>query len=370
MEISFTAKPINLSQAKHLKRQILKPKNLDIICHNNSDEDSFACAKALQWFRQSYGKNVRIITNNAEDIFQYDTKSLIDTSKETSKLADTVLCVDFSATNRITPETLEQIKSAKKVLCIDHHSGSNISSKNPKDIYIDTTAKSCSGIILRLFEKLNINPPKNILKQLFSGMTDDLRKNNYLKYNETLTPIQKEKMFQDVNTKHLYDKLTKKLTSKEQTEVVGHLNVLSRLTPAEKAFKDSLPSRLKYSADGKFGYIVIPVDDQEWKAIGGDNKITSTIMANFRTETIENNNGPLDIIAIFYPTNDLYQVSMHSKNNNVVNLVNKLKETDPNLSAGGHANRGGGRIYTLNSKKCQEWVDNFISKANEFFEGI
>lgn len=371
METSFKAKSMPTKQALHLKKQLKNACLVDIICHSSTDEDAIASAKAMEWYIKKLKVPCRVIQDRAEDTFEYNKIATNDLSQnnylDSSLGGDTILCIDFSSYSRINPNLHETIKTIPQLICLDHHTQGDLNSQNP-NIYIDTTAKSCAGVIMRFFESLNINPPNIIKKHLFCGMTDDLRKNGYIKYNESTTPIPTKLIENDTNTQSLYNRLRNELSQDDKDTVIKHLNKLASLTQEEKAFKDSLPSRAKYIANGKFAYIEIPVNDKEWQALGGDNSTTSAIIGDFRKTTLEEN-PTLDSVAVFYPNHNGYRISIHSQNNNVLNLFNYIKSTTiPDFIGGGHEERGGGTNLNFNPEKCRNWVDNILIATEDFFK--
>ncbi|MBQ7764873.1 DHH family phosphoesterase [bacterium] len=386
MNISFSANPINKSQALYLQKKLSKANFVDIICHNSSDEDTVACARALKWLLIKLNKESRIITDNIDTFeLKKDSKGLIDLSKESlpTTKPDTVVCVDFSSFTRVKEDVKKYINSAKTILCIDHHCDGDISDNireinncltpeeienlSPVDFYVDSSAKSCSSIVLKLFQTLKINIPNKIKELLFCGMTDDLRKNEYLKYNETLTPVLTEKMMNDKITLNIYKELENEILPKRKNDIIKHLNVLASLNQDEKKFQERLFKDMKTTKNGKFAYVIIPPNDEQWHKLGGDNAKTSGIMGNFRT-TVLDKNKYIDSIAVFYQDKNGYRISIHSKNNNVINLFNHIKETlNPDLQAGGHEDRGGGTILSFDQDVCIDWAKKIIAGAETFF---
>ena len=369
MEISFQAKPISIKRAEYTKLQLLKSKSVDIVCHSSSDEDTIASARAMKWFLDKNKVSSRIISDGASKTFKYKNGDTLDiaTDKLPTTPADTVLCVDFSEYTRVSSELKKYIEKTKNILCIDHHSGQApiISNKN---IYIDTSAKSCSGIILRLFDALKINPPMKIKRTLYCGMTDDLKKNKYLLFTEhNLKPLKTKEFLHDKNTKYLYSRMEKELPEKEQEKVINHLNILRSLNKKEKQFKDNLSKRIQYNSNGKFGYAVIPIGDKEWLALGGDNKRTSTILSNFRI-TLLKNSPKLDSAAIFYPNSGGYRISIHSKSDNVLKMFDHIRKTFPEFSGGGHPERGGGGNFNLDPEKSVKWMNAILKGIDDFYK--
>lgn len=369
MEISFQARPISIKRAEFTKRQLLKSKFVDIVCHSSSDEDTIASARAMKWYLDKNKVSSRIISDGAGKTFKYKTGDTLDIASE--KLpqtpADTVLCVDFSEYTRVSFALKKYIEKAKNILCIDHHSGQEPIIKN-KDIYIDKSAKSCSGIILRLFDALKINPPMKIKRTLYCGMTDDLKKNKYLLFTENNPkPLKTKAFLRDKNTEYLYSRMEKELPEKEQEKVLNHINILRSLNKKEKQFKDNLTKRVQYNSNGKFGYAIIPIGDKEWEALGGDNKRTSAILRNFRLTLLEKN-PKLDSAAVFYPNSDGYRISIHSKNDNVLKLFEHIRKTFPEFSGGGHPERGGGGNASLDSEKSVKWMNEILKGIDDFYK--
>lgn len=385
MNVNFQANPFSKKQAQFFNQKLVNANYVDIICHSLTDEDAVASAKAIQWYLKKQHTPQRIILNHGEDTWDYPHKGrVLDTavSELPKDKPDTVLCIDFSSTSRISKNVIDYINQAKKIFCIDHHTDGDIvpdihpitRSLGEKEldalpitnIYIDTSAKSCSGIVMRLLEALGAAPPTRILQQLFCGMVDDLRKNSCIKFDETLEPVKLDIMNKDRYTSNLYSSLEKKLLQKDRDAVIKHLNVLANLTPEEIKFKESLPIRMEKA--GKLGYVVIPSGDKEWANLGGDNKKTSAIMGNFRLNALENN-PELDSVAVFYPVKDAYRISIHSKDNNVLKLFDYVKENfNPDLQAGGHENRGGGYVQSLEPDICEKWVNEILKGAEEFYK--
>lgn len=371
MEISFQAKPISLNKAEYTKLQLIKSKFVDIVCHSSSDEDAVASAKAMKWYLEKNNIPSRIISDGAGKTFDYKTGDTLDISshKLPSSPEDTALCVDFSEYTRVSSSVKQFIQNSKHLLCLDHHHGPTQILDN-ENIYIDLSAKSCCGVILRLFEALKVKLPMEVKRTLYCGMADDLRKNKYLIFSDkSVLPRKTEEFMLDGNTKSLYEKLERELPKDEQEKVMKHLNVLLSLNQDEIKFKEDLPNRMKYNSNKKFGYVTIPIDDKEWLSLGGDNKRTSSILSNFRVRTLENFPN-IDAVAVFYPNSSGYRISMHSKGNNVLKLFDHIRKSFPEFSGGGHEERGGGGNFSLNPEKSIEWMNSIIKGAQDFYKDM
>ena len=171
-QINFRANKISKRQANYFKEQLEGSKSVDIVCHESTDRDSLNSAIAMQRYMDSLGVNSRIIVSNehsklgiTKPTFRYVQSNEIN---ENIDPPDTVLCLDFSAKERINKNVLDHIRKGNKLLCIDHHNGVNLFNdnylvlKNSIDgsskaiesavpCYIDTTAVSATSIIYRLF---------------------------------------------------------------------------------------------------------------------------------------------------------------------------------------------------------------------------
>lgn len=385
MEISFKANIINRTQAEHFYNKISKAKKIDIICHKSADEDAIACAKAIYWLVNKLNKQARIFTDST-DAFRVleDNKFIINTSKgfDIKDRADTIFCVDFSSFTRVNNRIANYIKTAKNLLCLDHHENPDISNNfieireklnNKKinklrsgDVYVDTTSKSCSAIVLRLFQALNIFPPKRVNESLFCGMTDDLRKHKYISYDSSLEPIKSDLFKKDKTTFNLYEDLSNKLTKKEKDNIISHLNIFLNLNSSQKGFQKRLSNEMKIAANGKFAYTVIPPNNKEWNSLGGDNLITSGIMGDFRIKTIEKNKD-IDSVAVFYQDKNGYKVSIHSKKGKILDLFEYIKKTYSNIQCGGHPDRGGASIQTFDEKLSLDWANKIIKEIEDFY---
>ena len=385
MEISFKANVINKKQALFFTKKISTANSIDIICHKSADEDTVACAKAINWIATKMKKKTRILTDST-DAFRIfdDNTTIINTSNNTDikEKADTVFCVDFSSLSRVNKNIENYIKTAKNLLCIDHHDNPDIGNSVLEiekelsideinnlpisNIYVDSSSKSCSAIVLRLFQALKLEPPKKIKESLFCGIIDDLRKNRYIKYNSTLEPIKTDLFTKDKATYDLYTELEKQISQEEKNNIIKHLNVLLRLNDAQKNFQKRLSNDMRISANGKFAYTIIPPNDKEWEALGGDNPVTSSIMGNFRISRLEKSK-EIDSIAVFYQDKNGYRISLHSKSGKVLDLFEHITRIHPEIQCGGHPERGGGSIQTFEERNSLDWANKIISCAEKFY---
>lgn len=259
--INFTANKMSKKQAEYFKKTLLQSQGVDILCHTSTDRDSANSAVVMYDYLKARGVNSRIILSQNLKSLGLENKdyNIIQAKnvKENDKLAPTVLCVDFSSKNRIAPNILNKLKDSKNVLCIDHHTGFDISDedfiylstamsddeipKNSASFYIDSSAKSATSIIYRFFEAENENIDNKTAYNLFTGMCDDLVKKGYVIINGskgTITPT--KKLLENKNALEVYTKLKSMLKDEQIQDITKKIDILSSLTPDEKKFNDSL----------------------------------------------------------------------------------------------------------------------------------
>ncbi|MDD3237085.1 MAG: DHH family phosphoesterase [Candidatus Gastranaerophilales bacterium] len=401
---SFGANPISKEQAEHINKKLQNADTVDIFCHTSTDDDSFNSAKVLYEYLEKQGKSPRIITAKEPDNYEYDPSKFnilnFDKVDEFTQKADVAACVDFSKEERMAPNVLNYFRAydAKDVVGFDHHNEStklmpnyrqitaqyksvaDMPVEKPQNYYIDSSSKSCSAIMYRFFEALNEPLSKPQLKSVFCGMSDDMSKAGYLKFLNKFSTKFTHKLGEDDNTKEVFKDVTSKLNKKDMSEVISHLDVLATLSPKEKAFQKRLFDSVKFSDNKKFAYVELGPQDPQWMALGGDNKRTSVTLRDFRVRLLNNDSNDkmiskdlrkdlkdVQAVAVFYsnPDEDLYKISIHTKEDYAKKYNEYIRENIyPELTAGGHANRGGGRTFTLDSEKCHEWVGYFKTAAD------
>ena len=118
--------------------------------------------------------------------------------------------------------------------------------------------------------------------------------------------------------------------------------------------------------DGKMAYIAIKPDDNEWNSLGKDCEHTKIILGDYRKKMLSGNKN-LKAVAVFYPSseNNVYKMSILTKEDYAKQIIDDIKKTVPDLTAGGHENRSGGSIVTENTDKYFEWVNHFTSSAEK-----
>ena len=395
-QLSFKANKMPKVQAEYFNKKLLSSDSVDIFCHVATDEDAFNSAKIMYDYLSKNGVKPRIICNNASENYGFNNKmyKVIDISKDKTELqrAKTALCIDFSDPIRIRGKAFDYLSSFPKedLLCIDHHEtdnpiiDSNIINKSEKNEpliekikngYLDTTAKSAASILVRFFEALNIPITDNQKESAYCAMTDDMNKEKLIDILNGQI-IKSYKFQDDFNAKEVFENIENSISDIKKTEILLHLDVLSRLKPKEQAFRISLYKNVKVTPNKKFAYVIIPPDDKNWKKIGGDTPTASKILRDFRTRILEHKQTDefidkdllskiqeIQAIAVFYPDTKAgrYRVSMHSNKDYAFRIIDLIREQyySP-LKAGGHPNRAGGSTQTLDKNKCAKWANNFI----------
>ena len=371
--LQFCAKKIPHKKASYIDSELNKVKTADIICHNMTDKDSANSALLIWDYLNTKGINSRIIMQQKTPellglrTLDCNIVQMLDSKKINEVSPDIVFCVDFSDQKRVKPNINRHINKAQKVFGFDHHHGANIiTSKDSNLFYVDETAKSTTSVIYRYFEALGQEITNEQAYDIFLGLVDDSTKRGAMSCNGKTGEIALKKEFiNDENAFEIYSKVKEKLTETQIKEVAKSVDLASNLNEAQQAFKDSLKDKIKLSENGKIAYVEISPNDPEWKEVGGDNTVTSTILNRFRREILASKEyQDVEIVITFYEANGNYRLSAHTKKPILLDFykyVENKKIEDFTKNAGGHPTRGGGGISTLNEKECHEWVEKIIS---------
>ena len=383
--VNFKANKISTRQAQYFKERLENAKNVDIVCHESTDRDSLNSAIVMQRYLDNLGVSSKIIISNKPSKigiknpdFRYITANKIQPN---DKPVDTALCVDFSARERLTPAVLKYIKKSKNLLCIDHHEGTNLFStdyvilrkplseadkaiETSAPCYVDSSAKSATSVLYRLFEALNEPIDSQQAYSLMFGLVDDGAKKGYMVCDGnkgTITPT--KKLIDDKNALDIFLNLEEKLSAEQIKKIAQAIDIMSNLSEEEQKFRASLYEKLQFSNNGKIAFVEIPPDDGEWKSLGGDNTRTSTILNRFRQDILKKSDD-VEVVITFYEAEGKYRLSAHSKNPTLLNFYNYIEATkipEFTKNAGGHKDRGGGKIYTIKPEICHKWVQDIIS---------
>lgn len=360
-EISFGAKPMPLQTAKSFEMKLLDKsiKNIDIYCHSSPDEDTIQSMKVFAHWLRKYKKKISVCIKpeDTKNLFFIPSKYKI---KKSSKKPDIALVVDFNGKERIP----EQFKKALpgNIVGFDHHQ--DMQDPLGGVFYKDTSAKSCCSIIYRFFESLGKKLNKNDLKSLYCGMLSDFEKSKLVMLKDSKL-IKLPELDVDKNSREILEKIESQLSSKDKEQIHRHLDIISNLTKKEKALQKRLQSEIKYTPNGKFAYVVIPLQDKQWESLGMDTPRTSAIIKDLRIATLDNTPSIQGVMA-FYSAKDCYKISIHSRNSYAQKLINYITNNiTPNLQAGGHPDRTGGRIYSKNKNDIDNFISNFLTAAEK-----
>ena len=386
--VSFQANKISKRQAQYFQERLVNAKDVDIVCHESTDRDSLNSAIVMQRYLDNLGVNSKIIISQKpsqigikQPNFRFITSSDI---KPCDKPVDTSLCVDFSAKERLAPNVLEYIQKSKNLLCIDHHAGTNLFStdyvilrrpvadadkviETASPCYVDSSARSATSVIYRMFEALDVPISNEQAYSMMFGLVDDSAKKGYVVCdgkNGTITPT--KKMIDDKNALDVFLNLEEKLDDEQIKKIAQAIDIMSNLSDEEIEFKNSLYERISYSDNGKIAYVELSPQDEQWQKLGGDNERTSTILNRFRQDILRQNEN-VEVAMVFYEAENKYRISAHSKKPTLIDFYNYVEQKaipDFTKSAGGHKDRGGGKIYTTDPVICHNWVKDIISCAD------
>lgn len=386
---NFTANVMPKNCAEHINNKLKQAKTVDIFCHTSSDEDTFNSAKAMYSYLSSEGIKPRIIVSGGKECYDYDTSKYniiqaSDVNDKTEK-ADMAFCVDFSSSTRAVPNVLKYIQSyGKNIVGFDHHNDKDVITTDynkittsyakiqdmpkldEKDYYIDSSAKSNCAIISRFFDAIGHKITRNEAKSLFAGMYDDMSKDGIVTHKGLNVTVNDLKANDNGNTKEVMKSVLGKLNILDKLEIFKHFLDKTKLTPQEEAFKKGLDNRTRYTQNGKMAYIAIKPDDNEWNSLGKDCEHTKIILGDYRKKMLSGNKN-LKAVAVFYPSseNNVYKMSILTKEDYAKQIIDDIKKTVPDLTAGGHENRSGGSIVTENTDKYFEWVNHFTNSAEK-----
>ncbi len=398
-KLSFTANKMPKAQAEYFNKRLLSSDSVDIFCHIATDEDSFNSAKIMYDYLKANGVKPRILCNNAKENYGFNEEKydIVDFSKSPApkNKAQRALCIDFSESTRIRGRAVKYLHSFPQsdIFCIDHHhpehpiSDSNIINKSYKKAprlksikngYIDTTARSAASILVRFFKALNIHLSTSQINSAFCAMVDDMNKANFINIQNGRI-VKTPKLINDKNADEVFEMVSSQTNDDKQSEIISHLDVLAHLNEKERKFRQNLFNNIHISDNKKFAYAVIKPNDELWREIGGDNSITSKILRDFRLRVLAHN--PQDkfindeqlknmqevaAVAVFYPDykTDRYRISIHSNKDYAMKIIEYNKvHYNTDLTAGGHEDRAGGSIHSLDESVCSKWVNDFILSA-------
>ena len=384
--VSFGAKPIPIRHLKAMERSVLKAKTIDVYSHYSLDDDTLNSSKVLCRWMKKLGKDVSMCLDKTElgGLFFRKSKN-IKIKEDYSKKTDLSFLVDFNSKERVPKAYVNTLdaENNKNMIGLDHHDITK-STILKKEGYIDSKAHSCSGVIYRFFEGLKVKLGKQDLESLYCGMLSDYKKSKLISIKNTpegSVLIKNTSLYKDKYSNEVLEKIESQLNQKSKDKILKHLDTLSTLKPREKHFINKITSEIKVTKNGDLAYIVIEPGNKEWNAIGMDNNRTSEMLSDLRSriigdvqndvafsplvkEKLKNVKGAI----VFYRNSDVpdssYKMSIHSKGDYAKRLIDCIKkDINPDLTAGGHPDRAGGRIKCCTQPEVDKFVNDFLLAA-------
>lgn len=386
--VSFGAKPIPSAVVKKIERRLLTANSIDVYSHSSPDEDTINSAKVVYNWLKRMGKDVSLCFNAGETnglLFKNSKKYKF--KDDLSKKPDLNLLIDFNSTERVPKRFVDVLGAGKtkNIIGLDHHDVSEKTMFDPKS-YIDSDAQSCSGVIFRFFEGLGVKLKKTDLESLYCGMLSDYRKSKLISIENSSngSALQKlPKLYENEYSAEVLEKIETLLSSKSKAKILKHLDTFANLTQKEINFSNGLNDKVQITKNGKLAYVVIDPKSKEWKALGMDNTRTSDILANFRSMVIDSSeqnknfspelkNKLKDVegAMVFYRSMDnkesSYKMSIHSKGDYAKRLIDYVKiNINPELIAGGHPDRAGGKVRNCDKKSVDKFINDFLIAAEK-----
>lgn len=375
--ISFKAKPFKYDEALRIKNRMLSFNTYDVYSHTSPDEDTINAAKVIIRKLKEYGKQASLCVNKRKArclFFSHGNNNF----KHDANPADLAIVLDFNARAKI-PSLYKEIFNAtdpEKIIGFDHHEKTTDPIR--ADLYSDNTAKSCCSILYRYFEALGEKLSKNDLKSLYCGMLSDYKKSKLVDFKDSKL-IKLPALEDDKNSKEVLERVEAQLSDKAKVQIYKHLDVISNLTPKEQSLRKRLVNDIQVTPNGKLAYIIIPVNDKQWHSMGLDTTRNSQILSDLRLRLINDvqNDGlfspeqkeklkNVQAVIMFYGMKTAYKMSVHSKDDYAMRIIDYVIETTkPAITPGGHPNRAGGRIASLDKNDVDNFIKGYLTAAEK-----
>ena len=313
--------------------EICKGRHIYIQTHNFPDPDAIASAYGLQKIFKHFdidstlcyeGRIDKLSTKKMTEVFNINIFSY-DQIRDDMSENDYIVCVDSQKGNGNITDFI-----GDEIACVDHH-----------PVYVNTQYKysdirfvgSCSTIIAKYFEDLNITPDKHTASALLYGLKSDT-----LNFSRGTTLLDID-MF-----KYLYQK-----ADNDMLKVLEHNNMeLNDL----KAYGAAIENIKIY---GTVGFACIPFSCPD--ALIG-------IISDFMLEL-----NSVDVTVIYSKREDGFKFSIRSENKNIdAGSVINLALSDVG-SGGGHPSMAGGIIKTEDIYKLGDNPDEEIIKRFTYLLG-
>lgn len=378
-KVTFGAKPVTPETALHYINKIKSSgaKKIYLFGHSSLDDDALCSVYSFSHLLKKLGIN-NSMCGKPEQLRWLYLKGLKDI-KAVKTQPDLIVTLDFNDAKRI-PKLFKNIFKGNKpgnIIGLDHHQKTN---SLDGDFYIDDTARSCCGIIYRFAEALKVKLNPTSYESMYCGMLSDYQKHELINIKNGHL-IKNPKLFNDKNSLEVLEGVEKEVNEASRIKVLKHLDIMNSLTDKEKTFNAELFSSIKTTPNGKLAYVVIDPNDKHWRELGMDNDRNSLILRSLRIALLNSaeEGSPFNAeqkelfknvkaSMIFYRTSPkkhgLYQMSIHSKDGHAQNLIDYIKTNiDPNLEAGGHKDRAGGRVHSLSKVETNKFINYFLTAA-------
>lgn len=391
---SYTPQKLNFGAIKTPKSTVVdiahnvaQARDIQVSAHGSLDEDALNSSLVVIKWLKKLGKKVSFCYNPE------DTKGLFINYFERLKLkkagknpSDLTFSLDYNAKERIPQGYKNTVLAQKpeKRTGLDHHD--ILPSTIDSDMFIDSKAHSTCGMVYRLLQEgMGVKLSQRDLQHLYCGVLSDYNKSKLIAIDtSTKVPsvIKRPLLDEHPLSKEVLEKIETSLSQRRKDKVHKHLNVLSNLNHEEKTFRKEIYSQIKTGNNGKLAYVVIEPDDPKWAKVGMDNPKTSAILGDLRARVLSND--PKDAylsnaqkenmknvqgVIAFYrvaPNTEVYQMSITTKDDYASRLIGHIKKNiDPDLAAGGHPDRAGGRVFSLEPLKINRFISAFVQAAED-----
>lgn len=382
-KVSFKARPINPEEIRWFSDVVFNPDshNLLIVPHKGPDGDCISSAEYVYDFFAWLGKNVSILINPKETKGFNFNPADYKIYQKGSKTPDGVLIVDLNSSEKLSKDAKQVISavSPENQYIVDHHTENekNLTSRN---FYIDDSAKSCCSILVRIAEALKTSLSQSEAKKLYFGMLSDYEKSGLISFQDNQL-IKMPLLAEDKNSKEVLEKLESLLSEQDKFKIYRRLDIMCNLTEEEQAFRKKMISQIQVTPNGKLAYLIIDPEDKQWEKLGMHNIRTSTILRDLRKRLINGNydkyftegqkqklkdiNGAVIFYRVSKDKHSEYRFSIHGKDSYAEKLVNYVKKKHPGTKGGGHPDRSGGGITSLNRDKIKELIKGFMEAAED-----
>ncbi|MEM1545912.1 MAG: DHH family phosphoesterase [Candidatus Methanomethylicia archaeon] len=150
-----------------------------ILTHKYADVDALASVYAIYRLIKLIkpNANVKMVFPNGLNLTakRIAEKFNVEVSFESFNLEDfkTIVIVDTASLGMLAQYSSKILHLNKDLIIIDHHSLDNDIVENALITICDPTAQSCSEIIVKIYEELNVNIPLEVGSLLIAGIISD-----------------------------------------------------------------------------------------------------------------------------------------------------------------------------------------------------